>query len=47
MDPENVWYANLLWFDRRKCLLLTLAPTLFSVSVADVRDRPHTRSSSV
>jgi hypothetical protein len=31
------WYANLLWFDRRKCLLLTHAGTLFSVFEADVR----------
>jgi hypothetical protein len=31
------WYANLLWFDRRKCLLLTHAATLFSIFEADVR----------
>jgi hypothetical protein len=31
------WYGNLLWFDRRKCLLLTHAGTLFSVFEADVR----------
>jgi hypothetical protein len=31
------WYANLLWLDRRKCLLLTHAGTLFSVFEADVR----------
>ncbi len=31
------WYANLLWFDRRKCLLLTHAGTLFSIFEADVR----------
>jgi hypothetical protein len=31
------WYASLLWFDRRKCLLLTHAGTLFSVFEADVR----------
>lgn len=41
-DPGPVpgagdWYANLLWFDRRKCLLLTHAGTLFSVFEADVR----------
>jgi hypothetical protein len=35
-DAED-WYANLLWFDRRKCLLLTHAGTLFSVFEADVR----------
>lgn len=31
------WYANLLWFDRRKCLLVTHAATLFSIFEADVR----------
>ncbi|MBA3428480.1 MAG: hypothetical protein H0U07_07915 [Actinobacteria bacterium] len=31
------WYLNLLWIDRRKCLLLTHADTLFPVFVADVR----------
>lgn len=31
------WYANLLWVDRRKCLLATHADTLFSVFVADIR----------
>jgi len=37
-DPDaEDWYANLLWFDRRKCLLLTHAATLFSVFEADVR----------
>jgi hypothetical protein len=34
-DDED-WYANLLWFDRRKCLLLTHAATLFSIFEADV-----------
>jgi hypothetical protein len=34
-DAED-WYANLLWFDRRKCLLLTHSATLFSVFEADV-----------
>ncbi len=29
-DGED-WYANLLWFDGRKCLLLTHAATLFTV----------------
>ena len=28
---EDDWYANLLWFDGRKCLLVTHAATLFSV----------------
>ncbi len=31
------WYANLLWFDGRKCLLLTHSATLFSIFQADVR----------
>lgn len=31
------WYANLLWLDRRKCLLLVQAETLFAVFRADVR----------
>jgi hypothetical protein len=34
-DPED-WYANLLWVDRRKCLLLTHAATLFTIFEADV-----------
>jgi len=29
-DPED-WYANLLWLDRRKCLLLTHSATLFTI----------------
>ena len=28
--PED-WYANLLWFERRKCLLLTHSATLFTI----------------
>jgi hypothetical protein len=35
-DAED-WYANLLWYDRRKCLLLTHAGTLFTAFEADVR----------
>ncbi len=31
------WYLNVLWFDRRKCLLLVHVETLFPVFVADVR----------
>lgn len=31
------WYANLLWLDRRKCLLIAHAGTLFSLVVADLR----------
>jgi hypothetical protein len=33
------WYANLLWLDRCKCLLIAHAGTLFSLFVADVRVR--------
>ncbi len=29
-DAED-WYANLLWFDRRKCLLMTRSATLFTI----------------
>lgn len=39
-DPspsDDDWYMNLLWLDRRKCLLLAHAGTLFPVFVADVR----------
>jgi hypothetical protein len=34
-DAED-WYADLLWFDRRKCLLLTHVGTLFTIFEADV-----------
>lgn len=34
---DDDWYANLLWLDRRKCLLATHAGTLFSLFVADIR----------
>jgi hypothetical protein len=34
---DDDWYANLLWIDRRKCLLVTHAGTLFPVFVANVR----------
>jgi hypothetical protein len=34
-DPED-WYANLLWFDRRECLLLTHSATLFTIFEAEV-----------
>lgn len=34
--PDD-WYANLLWIDRRKCVLLVHADTLFPVFSADVR----------
>lgn len=31
------WYANLLWFERRKCVLFTNVGTLFGFLVPDVR----------
>jgi len=31
------WYANLLWVERRKCLLVVHAGTLFSLFVPDIR----------
>lgn len=34
---DDDWYANLLWIDRRKCLLIVHAGTLFSLLVADIR----------
>jgi hypothetical protein len=34
---EDDWYANLLWLNRRKCLLVVHAGTLFAVFVGDVR----------
>jgi hypothetical protein len=34
---EEDWYANLLWIERRKCLLLTHAGTLFSIFAPDIR----------
>jgi len=34
-DDED-WYANLLWFDRRKCLLLTHVGTLFTIFEANL-----------
>lgn len=38
LEPDDDdWYLNLLWFDRRKCLLLMHAGTAFSVFVPDVR----------
>ena len=38
MPPsDDDWYVNLLWIERRKCLLLTHVRTLFPIVVADVR----------
>lgn len=37
VPTEDDWYANVLWIDRRKCLLLTHSGTLFPIFVADVR----------
>jgi hypothetical protein len=34
---DQDWYANLLWLEGRKCVLLAHAGTLFSVFVPDVR----------
>jgi hypothetical protein len=34
---DDDWYANLLWLDRRNCLLIAHAGTLFSLFVADIR----------
>jgi hypothetical protein len=34
---DDDWYLNLLWIERRKCLLLAHAGTLFPVFVADIR----------
>ena len=34
---DDDWYLNLVWVDRRKCLLITHAATLFSIFAADVR----------
>src|SRR5712692_9722833 len=34
---EEDWYANLLWLDGRKCLLLAHAGGMFSVFVPDIR----------
>lgn len=35
---DQDWYANLLWLDGRKCLLLAHAGTLFSVFVPEVHE---------
>ena len=38
IEPSDEdWYANLLWLDSRKCLLIAHAGTLFSVFVPDIR----------
>jgi hypothetical protein len=39
---EDDWYANLLWIDRRSCLLLVHAGTLFAVFRPGVR-KPELR----
>ena len=39
-DPDD-WYANLIWIERRKCLLLTHSGTLFSAF------RPAVRASAL
>lgn len=40
---DDDWYVNLLWFERRKCLLFLHSGTLFPVFVADVR-KPDVRN---
>ena len=38
--PKGVlteWYANLLWIERRKCILFTDSASLYSFLVADIR----------
>lgn len=35
-DPDD-WYANLIWMDRRKCLIAVHAGTLFPIVAVDVR----------
>jgi len=38
LEPDDDdWYVNLLWFERRKCLLLMHSGTTFSVFVPDVK----------
>src|SRR4051794_16716398 len=34
---EDDWYANALWVERKKCVLIVHSGTLFSVFAADVR----------
>jgi hypothetical protein len=34
---DDDWYLNLFWIERRKCLLLTHAGSLFSLFLGDVR----------
>ena len=34
---DDDWYLNLLWLERRKCVLLTHSGTLFSVFRGDIR----------
>jgi hypothetical protein len=36
-SSDEDWYANLLWCERRKCLLLTHSGTLFTIFARDVR----------
>jgi hypothetical protein len=37
LPSDDDWYANLLWLQRRKCLLLTHSGTLFSAFAPDIR----------
>jgi hypothetical protein len=40
-DPQfgylRTWYANLIWIDRRKCVLFTNEGTLYSFLVGDIK----------
>lgn len=36
-ERSGDWYANLLWIERRKCLMFTHSETLFTLMVLDVR----------
>lgn len=37
VHEESEWYANLIWIDKRKNLLIVEAETLFATFVSDVR----------
>lgn len=38
-ESDEDWYANLIWLQRRKCVLMMHTATLFPVFVAGVRKR--------
>jgi hypothetical protein len=37
IEPLGSWFANLLYLDRRKCILITNSRTLYSFCVLDVK----------